>query len=47
MVCTRQEIRTDLSSIGRGNRDIDIYEGREKSLLENTSSHAPTILIST
>jgi hypothetical protein len=40
MVRTRQGIRTDLSSAGRGNRDIDFYEGQEKSLLEDTASHA-------
>jgi len=43
MVRTRQEIRTDISSIGRGNRDIDFYEGREESPLEDTTSPAPVI----
>jgi hypothetical protein len=43
MVCTRQEIRTDLSSTGRGDKDIDFYEGQEESPLEDTASHAPAI----
>jgi len=40
MVRTRQEIRTDLSSAGRGNRDVDFSEGQEESPLEDTASHA-------
>jgi hypothetical protein len=40
MVRTRQEIRTDLTSTGRGNRDIEFSEGQEESLLEDTASHA-------
>jgi hypothetical protein len=32
---TYQEIRIDLSSVGRGNRDIDFYEGQEESPLED------------
>jgi hypothetical protein len=43
MVHTRQEIRTDLSSVGRGNRDIDFSEGQEESNLEDTASHAPEV----
>jgi hypothetical protein len=43
MVRTRQEIRTDLSSAGRGNRDIDFSEGQEESPLEDTTSHAPLV----
>ena len=43
MVRTRQEIRTDLSSTGRGDKDIDFYEGQEESPLEDTVSHAPAI----
>ena len=43
MVRTRQEIRTDLSSIGRGNRDIDFSKGQEESPLEDTASHAPVV----
>jgi hypothetical protein len=43
MVRTRQEIRTDLSSAGRGNRDIDFFEGQEESPLEDTASHAPLV----
>jgi hypothetical protein len=40
MVRTRQEIRTDLSTAGRGNRDVDFFEGQEESLLKDTASHA-------
>jgi hypothetical protein len=40
MVRTRQEIRTNLSSAGRGNRDVDFSEGQEESPLEDTVSHA-------
>jgi hypothetical protein len=43
MVRTRQEIRTNLSSIGKGNRDIDFYKGREESLLKDTAWHAPAL----
>ena len=43
MVRTRQEIRTDLSSIGRGNRNIDFSEGQEESPLEDTASHIPIV----
>jgi len=43
MVRTRQEIRTDLSSAGRGNRNIDFFEGQEESPLEDTASHAPVV----
>jgi len=43
MVPTRQEIRTDLSSARRGNRDIDSSEGQEESPLEDTASHAPKV----
>jgi len=43
MVRTRQEIRTDLSFAGRGNRNIDFSEGQEESLLEDTASHAPVV----
>jgi len=43
MVRTRQEIRTDLSSGGRGNRNIDFSEGQEESPLEDTASHAPVV----
>ena len=43
MVRTRQEIRTDISSTGRGDKDIDFYEGQEESPLEDTASHAPAI----
>jgi len=39
MIYTNQEIRTDLSSAGRGNRDIDFYKGQKKSPLEDTASH--------
>ena len=45
MVRTRQEIRTDLSSAGRGNRDVDFSEGQEESPLEDTASH--TLVVST
>jgi hypothetical protein len=44
MVRTRQEIRTDLTSTGRGNRDIDFSKGQEESHLEDTASHAPVVL---
>jgi len=44
MVRTRQEIRTYLTSVGRGNRDIDFFEGQEESPLEDTTSHAPVVL---
>jgi hypothetical protein len=40
MVRTHQEIRTDLTSTGRGNRDIDFFEGQEESPLKHTASHA-------
>jgi len=40
MVRTRQEIRTYLTSAGRGNRDIDFSEGQEESPLEDIASHA-------
>ena len=43
MVCTHQEIRTYQSSVGRGNRYIDFYEGQEESPLEDTASHAPVV----
>jgi hypothetical protein len=43
MVRTRQEIRTDLSTAGRGNRNIDFSEGQEESPLEDTASHAPVV----
>jgi len=43
MVRTCQEIRTDLSSVGRGNRDINFYEGQEESLLEDIASHTPIV----
>ncbi|XP_061947386.1 uncharacterized protein LOC133670792 [Populus nigra] len=43
MVRTHQEIRTDLSSAGRGNRNIDFSEGQEESPLEDTASHAPVV----
>jgi hypothetical protein len=43
MVRTRQEIRTDLSSAGRGNRDIDFFEGQEESPLKDTTSHSPVV----
>jgi hypothetical protein len=43
MVRTRQEIRTDLTSAGRGNRDIDFSKRQEESHLEDTASHAPEI----
>jgi hypothetical protein len=43
MVRTHQDIRTDLTTAGRGNKDIDFSEGQEKSPLEDTASHAPTI----
>jgi hypothetical protein len=43
MVRTHQEIRTDLSSTGRGNRDIDFYVGQEENLLKDTASHAPAV----
>jgi len=35
MLRTCQEIRIDLSSAGRGNIDIDFYEGQEESPLED------------
>jgi len=43
MVRTHQEIRTDLTSAGRGNRDIDFFEGQEESPLEDTASLAPVV----
>ena len=43
MVRTRQEIRTDLSFAGRGNRNIDFSEGQEESPLEDTASHASVV----
>jgi hypothetical protein len=43
MVRTRQEIKTNLSSAGRGNRDVDFSEGQEESPLEDTASHAPVV----
>jgi len=43
MVRTRQKIRTDLSSAGRGNRNIDFSEGQEENPLEDTASHAPVV----
>jgi hypothetical protein len=43
MVRTRQEIRTDLSSAGRGNRDIDFFKGQEESPLKDTASHSPVV----
>jgi hypothetical protein len=43
MVYTHQDIRTNLSSAGRGNRDVDFSEGQEESLLEDTASHAPVV----
>jgi hypothetical protein len=43
MVRTRQEIRTDLSSAGKGNRYIDSSEGQEESPLEDTALHAPVV----
>jgi hypothetical protein len=43
MVRTRQEIRTDLSSAGRGNRDINFSEGQEESPLEDIASHTPVV----
>ena len=43
MVRTRQEIRTDLTSARRGNRDIDFSEGQEESPLEDTTSPAPVV----
>jgi len=42
MVCTRQEIRTYLTSVG-GDRDIDFSEEQEESPLEDTASHAPVV----
>jgi hypothetical protein len=43
MVRTRQEIRTDLSSARRGNRNIDFSEGQEESPLEDTASYTPVV----
>jgi len=43
MVRIRQEIRTDLTSAGRGNRDIDFSEGQEESPLKDTASYAPVV----
>jgi len=43
MVRTRQDIRTYLSSTGRGNRNIDFFKGQEESPLEDTASHAPVV----
>jgi hypothetical protein len=43
MVRTRQEIRIDLTSAGKGNRDIDFSVGQEESPLEDTTSHAPVV----
>ena len=44
MVCTRQEIRTELTSAGWGNRDIDFFEWQKESPLEDTASHALVVL---
>jgi len=43
MVRTRQEIRIDLTSARKGNRDIDFSVGQEESPLEDTTSHAPVV----
>ena len=43
MAYTRQDIRTDLTSSGRGNRDIDFSKGQEESPLEDTALHAPVV----
>jgi len=43
MVRTRQEIRRNLSSVGRGNRNIDFSEGQEESPLEDIASDAPVV----
>jgi hypothetical protein len=43
MVRTHQEIMTDLTSAGRGNRDIDSSEGQEESPLEDTTSNATVV----
>jgi hypothetical protein len=43
MVRTRQEIRTDLSSARRENKDIDFSKGQEESPLEDTASHTPVV----